>query len=146
MDRIPYENDPAAAGFSLIELVIVIAVVGILAVLAWPSYSDQLRKGRRIDAETGLYRVQLDQERYRAGRRGYAASLSELGWSADEVDSPEGHYRIRLEPVADARTRFRAIAVPRPGSGQVHDLCALFVLDQSGPDLNGSTDPACWSR
>ncbi len=145
MDRNPDEVR-RTAGMTLIELLTAIAIVGIIAVLAWPAFSDQLRKGRRVDATTTLYKAQLDQERYRAGHHRYAATLSELGWDADETDSPEGHYRIRLDAVANPRIAFRVRAVPRPGSDQVRDRCALFVLDQSGPDLNASTDPACWSR
>lgn len=135
-----------AAGITLIELLTAIAIAGILVAMAWPAFSDQLRKGRRVDAVTALYKVQLDQERYRAGSHRYAGTLSELGWGADESDSPEGYYRITLEAVDDPRIAFRARAVPRHDSGQGRDLCALFVLDQSGPDLNASTDPACWSR
>ncbi len=147
MDRIPDEGPRAGArGVTLIELLVVIAIAGLLAALAWPAFSDQLRKGKRIDAIAALYKVQLDQERYRAGHRRYAAHLSELGWEGDVADSPEGYYRISLDAVDDARAGFRARAVPRPGSGQAQDRCALFVLDQSGPDLNASTDPGCWSR
>lgn len=151
MDRNPDEGRHAAApqvlsGMTLIELLTAIAIVGIIAAIAWPVYSDQLRKGRRVDAVTTLYKVQLDQERYRAGRHQYAATLSELGWDADETDTPEGHYRISLEAVADRRIAFRARAVPHPASDQARDRCVLFVLDQSGPDLNASSAPACWSR
>jgi type IV pilus assembly protein PilE len=147
MDRNPDEGRRVSArGITLIELLAAIAIVGILAALAWPAFSDQLRKGRRVDAVTALYKVQLDQERYRAGYRRYAAQLSELGWDGDEADSPGGHYRISLEVVDDPRLAFRARAVPRPGSDQTRDRCVLFVLDQSGPDLNASSAPACWSR
>lgn len=147
MDRNPDEGPGAGArGITLIELLTVVAIVGLLATLAWPAFSEQLRKAKRLDAIVALHKVQLDQERYRAGHRRYATNLTELGWHGDEVDSPERYYRVSLDAVDDPRAVFRARAVPRPDASQAGDRCALFVLDQSGPDLNASTEPDCWSR
>lgn len=138
---------PGVAGMTLIELMLVIAIVAIIATLAWPSFTDQMRKGRRVDAISSLYKLQLDQERYRSLHYHYADTLAELGWTTngdETANSPEGYYVIELES-ADA-SAFRASATPRAGTDQVHDRCQVFMLDQSGPDLNASSEPACWSR
>lgn len=133
-------------GMTLFELLVALTIFAIVAALALPAFGEQLRKGRRMDAVTALYAVQLAQEHHRATHYRYAQTLTELGHDADEQDSPERHYRIRLQAVAEPRLGFRALATPRPGSPQSADRCVLFVLDQSGPDLNASTDPVCWSR
>ena len=135
-----------SAGMTLIELVVVMAIVAVLAMLAWPSYTELLRKGRRLDAVTALHQVQLAQERYRAAHHRYAERLTDLGWSEDEANSGEGHYRIRLEPVADPRLAYRALAVPRPGTDQMHDVCGAFAFGPAGPDPASPADPACWPR
>jgi len=143
MDRIKDDHD---AGVTLVELLIVIAVAGILMSLAYPTFSDALRKARRADAVTSLFKVQLEQEKYRAARYRYAERLSELGWPADDAGSPAGHYRLALEPVEEPRVSYHARAVPAPGSDQQRDRCQVFVLDEQGPNPALSSDPSCWPR
>lgn len=133
-------------GFTLIELLAVMAILGILVTVALPSYQDLVRKSRRTDATTELFWIQLEQERYRAMHQYYAEGLMALGWPADEVDSPGGHYRLALAPVDDPVTMFRARAVPRSDTDQIHDACGTLTVDQDGPDLDDPELAACWPR
>lgn len=133
-------------GFTLIELLAVLAIVGLLITIALPSYGDLVRKGRRTDATTQLFRIQLEQERYRATHRYYAEGLTTLGWPADEVDSPGGHYRLALVAVEDPAIAFRARAVPRSGTDQARDVCGTLTLGQDGPELDAAQPADCWPR
>ncbi|RYE66829.1 MAG: type IV pilin protein [Oxalobacteraceae bacterium] len=60
-------------GFTLIELMIVVAIVGILATIAYPSYKDSILKGRRAEARTALLELMQQQERYMTQRGAYLA-------------------------------------------------------------------------
>lgn len=136
----------SATGMTLIELLAAMAILALLVTLAWPAYSDVLRKGRRVDAVSALQRVQLEQARHYAAHYRYAASLVELGYADAEADSPQGHYRVRLLAVAAPEDDYRAVAEPAPGSDQVRDACGTFALGPEGPIAGQPADPACWPR
>lgn len=68
-------------GFTLIELMIVVAVIAVIAIIAVPSYIEQVRKGKRAEAVQAIGDIQLRQERWRADHSSYA-TLDELTGSA----------------------------------------------------------------
>lgn len=76
------QHHPAQRGFTLIELLIVIVVVAILAAIAVPAYTDQVRRSHRADAINGVSDLQLRQERWRANHATYAADMDTLLGSA----------------------------------------------------------------
>ena len=68
------QNARHQRGFTLIELMITVAVVGILAAIAYPAYTNQIAKGRRAECRAGLYQAMQQQERYYTQFNAYAAS------------------------------------------------------------------------
>jgi len=79
-------NRRLAQGFTLIELMIVVAVVGILSAIAYPSYTEYVRRGHRADARAGLLQVQQWLERAATATGTYPTSLpSALTWTADNT-------------------------------------------------------------
>lgn len=134
-------NRTRVQGFSLIELVITLAIVAILATITVPSFSGLVAKSRRSDAISTLLQVGLAQERWRADKLSYASSLAALGWITAE--SKDGYYRLRVDN-ADA-TGFLVTAQPQ--GRQQNDVCGVFAVDQSGPALrDGFADQDCWRR
>lgn len=142
-------------GFSLIELMIAVAVVAILAAVALPSFLDSIRKGRRSEAFTALAALQQAQERWRSTRPTYTSTLSDLtGISA--TTRPGGYYAISLESGATGSSYIAS--ADGSGSGQANDgQCAkLSVKVEAGAITYGScatctsftyTDSnACWKR
>jgi type IV pilus assembly protein PilE len=86
-------------GVTLIEIMIVVAIVGMLAAIAIPAYNDYITRSRRSDAFTALETVRAAQEMYRAERGGYAVSLAALpGCSAAMAGE---NYDISLQGIDD---------------------------------------------
>ena len=130
-----------SAGFSLLELLITLAIVAILASITVPSYTGLVAKTRRSDAVIALVDVQLAQERWRASHSAYATDLADLGVPGG--GSPKDHYRLQIQD-ADARN-FLAVAHPR--GAQEGDFCGDFAIRADGPAYgHGFADPHCWKR
>lgn len=73
-------SHPAAAGggFTLIEVMVTVAIVGILAAVAYPSFMQQVRKSRRSDAVAAMSAVQQAQERHRTNNATYTNNLTAM--------------------------------------------------------------------
>ncbi|MGN8257716.1 type IV pilin protein [Pseudomonas sp. SMSB3] len=124
-------------GMTLIELLIVVAVTGILAAIAYPSYSDQLRRAARSEVVGVLHDAALRLELHRARTGQYAEGDPPL-------PSASRYYRLHVERQADA---FTLIARRLPTGLMADDRCGDFQLDQAGAQRNpGATGSAerCW--
>lgn len=127
--------------FSILELLITLAIVSILATITVPSFSGLVAKSRRTDAMAALVQVQLAQERWRAGHLRYSQDLRALGWSSPQ--SADGHYRLHVQH-ADA---VAYLAVAQPAGVQQSDPCGIFAIGVDGPDYrDGYAGPDCWRR
>lgn len=135
-------------GFTLLELMITVAIVAILAAVALPSYREQIRKTHRADGRHALMQFATAQERFYTNCNGYAKTLNGapgscegLGASAASVASEAGFYSISLE--SDGVT-FTLTASPQ--HGQEDDLkCDALTLTDSGLKGATGTDPTeCW--
>jgi type IV pilus assembly protein PilE len=126
-------------GFTLIELMIVVAVVAILAAIAYPSYQEYIRKSRRAQAKADLVELAQLAERHHTVQNSYS------GFSLPFTQSPrEGgtaHYGLALNPEVTA-TSFTIVATP--ANGQANDRCGTLSLNQAGVKTHSEGPSDCW--
>jgi type IV pilus assembly protein PilE len=143
-----------AAGFTLVELLTTMVIVGVLASIAVPAYTSQTRKSRRTDARAALLDLAAREERLFSTTNAYSATPADLGYGAAGATFPmnvgSGYYSVAITVVAGPPATFTITASPVAGQGQEKDTqCASFTVVQSGRQsaLNSAgTDvsSACW--
>jgi type IV pilus assembly protein PilE len=140
-------------GFTLLELMIALLIVGILAAVAIPSYRDQLRKGKRSDAITLLMDAANRQEQYMLDNSTYAADMRQLGFAESPAGSAEGLYRVGVvAATADCPIErcFVLEASPVAGTTQAEDDdCQRLTISSRGGRKaydgdNVDTTDVCW--
>ena len=140
MDRVMRKRSDHVRGMTLIELLIVVAIVGILAAIAGPAWNDQVIKSRRADARNTLLAAQIEQEQYRANNLTYATSMSAMGMGS--FDSTLRDY-YRVEVVSADATSFLITATPN-GNQANDSTCNVFAVRQTGPEHSGYAALSCW--
>ena len=140
----------AAAGFTLIEMMIAVSVAGVLSSVAYPSFVGQVQKVRRTDAVVAMMQVQWAQERWRSNNTAYG-SLADIGANAT---SPAGYYTLQVSANNTSGYEVLATAV----GAQARDTnCVQMKLSMqgantvyaSGPDAGvgnaAAANRQCWS-
>ncbi len=134
-------------GFTLIELMIVIAIVAIIAAVALPAYNDSVRKSRRADAKGALTEAAAMQERIYSESYSYVANaeLSRLVANSDGQSSREGYYTLAVSNAACSGPPYDCYSITATAVGaQANDTnCATLTINHMGQKTSSpSTD--CW--
>ena len=125
-------------GFTLIELMIAVAVVAILAAIALPSYQDYVRRARRSDGKEALLRVQIEQEKWRTNNSSYTSTLSDLGLTSPSV---EGYYTIAIAAGANGIS-FTATATATGSQASDSGCTPLTLTVAAAGETKGPA--GCW--
>ncbi|MEO0367725.1 MAG: type IV pilin protein [Pseudomonadota bacterium] len=126
-------------GFTLIELMIVVAIIGISVLLGVPSYLDYVVTTNRIDGREKINELLLEQERFRMSNRVYTDDLTDLGY-ASPLYSDNEHYVMSADDCDDESNVNRCveiIATPVAGGSQVDD--GVISMNTRG-EISGNWD------
>jgi type IV pilus assembly protein PilE len=156
MRKSPVSRIRSIAGFTLIELMVTIVVASILAAIAIPAYTSQIRKSRRTEARTALLDLASREERFNSTNSAYTSSLASLGYTgaAWPVTVGSGYYQITAVVCAavpcggDTGTGAAFLLTAQPVIPQDKDtICASFTLDNTGTQqvTGTATAATCWN-
>src|ERR1700730_9949894 len=147
-------------GFSLIELMIVVAIASVLFAIAIPSYISYIRQSRRTEAKTALLDLAAREERYLSTNpAAYTAVPGNLGYTGFGAGNPvgNGYYfltvcspaAVACAPNPPAAPSYSVLGTPVAGQSQVNDAqCTSFAVDSTGQQFATGTQTAvyCWAN
>jgi type IV pilus assembly protein PilE len=129
-------------GFTLIELMIVVAVVAILAAIAYPSYRDYVRRSNRAAAQSFMMDLALRQQQMYLDTRRYAPTLDAL--RATVPDAVNGRYDIQFEVGTGGVPSYTLSAVPVGSQADDKGCMTLKILSSGERQATGTTPTKCW--
>ena len=133
-------NIKAVKGFTLIELLIAVAIVAILAAIAFPSYTDFVARSNRTEAQRELLRIANMQEQFYVDTRAYTADMTKLGLGSDPFITENSYYSI---DAALANGGFVLTATALDPQRTNDSSCPTLSVSETGKKLPAS---ACWEQ
>jgi type IV pilus assembly protein PilE len=136
----------AVLGFTLIELMIVVAIIGVLAAVALPAYQQSVRSGGRAEAQSLLLQVAANQERFYSDNNSYSANADPLAAPAvATITSEAGLYQVAVAACAGGAIANCFIATATPQGNQAADSCTTLTITSTGlKGATGDTVGNCW--
>ena len=129
-------------GFSLIELMITVAIISILAGVAYPAYTDFVTRSNRAEAQRELMRLANLQEQVFVDTRAYAADMTGLGFATATYTTETGHYDITVS--AQTATTFILTARAKSSQATNDSACITITINDAGKQDGASSH--CWEK
>jgi type IV pilus assembly protein PilE len=142
-------NRQASFGFTLIELMIVVAIIGIIAAIAYPSYQQYVQNAKRADAETVLMELAHFMERHYTGNGKYLkadGTAPALPFTEAPKDGAAKTYTLGFAAGSPTASTYVLQAVPK--GSMANDRCGTLTLANTGAkgQKAGMTLAECWKR
>lgn len=138
-------RDFPTRGFTLIEVMITVAIVGILVVIALPSYKEQVARSKRSEAQAVLLEAGQYMQRYYSANDAFTSTLPSSLTNVPKNETVAPNYVLSVSTVTT--TAFTLTAALQSGSTMNGDKCGSFLLNSIGARSNsGATVPSkeCW--
>jgi len=131
-------------GFTLIELMIVVAVIAILAAVAYPSYTNYVLRSNRAAAQSYMLELSNLQQRYVLDARVYADALDKLTGTVAVPANVDANYTLAVaRKTGTTLPGFTVTATPK--NGQTRDTaCAVLKIDETGKKEASGGGTSCW--
>lgn len=151
----PHTPSWRSAGFTLMEIMIVVLIISILAGIAYPTYMKNVQRTNRVAAEGCLSQLSSYMERYyttylrydKAGNGTGAAANALPSLDCSSTQQSGRYYTFAFDTGQPAQTTYKIKATPIAGTQQARDaVCAALSLDQGGQRYVGGTGQVadCW--
>jgi len=131
------------SGFTLIEIMIVVVIIGVLSMIAYPSYKNYTVKSKRSDAYAALTEAATDQEKFYSQNMRFATSMAALNAMNNNPsttrNSPEGYYAI----TTTGGSSYTITATAQGEQGVNDGTCANITLNSAGTK-GGTAGSECW--
>lgn len=135
-------------GFTLIELMIVVAIIGVIAAVAIPSYQDSVRKSKRSEAMSALEKLAAAEEKYFTRNNQYTSSFADLSGQTSSAAGGNYTMSIALSAVGGVNNMGYTLTATTTG-GQAGDTnCKTFTLNHLGEraskNSSNTVTTDCW--
>ncbi|MBD1571832.1 type IV pilin protein [Vibrio sp. S17_S38] len=129
-------------GMTLIELLIVIAIIGILTSIAYPSYQEHILKSHRATAMADMMKIQIELELDKNKTGVYHFSSIVSGGTCRFCDTEASRYQLEIDDTGSGMDSYIIIAVPVESSAQNKDKCGTLSLNAGS--VGTARQDSCW--
>ena len=137
-------NKKAQKGFTLIELMVVVAIIGILARIAYPNYTDYVKRGKAAEATSTLANLKSRMEQYFQDNKTYADIVGPPAFTAPCSPTAGSTKYFTYSCTTQNATTFVITAAPVAGQGMTGFAFSVDQANAKTSTFDGTTGSTCW--